>query len=505
MDMDALAQSPAPFAVFCPKGALALSESGFAMAFDPKAAPGLLQRLARFDATEWRENIENDFKRELAGFDPALTANPEPLLDALGPEQAKAFLSLLDPETFAASGCNFAFYNFLHSPDPFRRKARLQALQALPALAYEFAKGDSQTDRIRRRIDAGKSLWDAVLEIHPGSAAALRRIAAAGPDAQAWREDLPNLLSVLELMPPEKIPSGPEEWGAMRGAWIGLGIGRERSAWKAQAKTAWFRSFAYAGWTRSFEEVQSAEGGFNALADCFDFIEEAADALLRFYPPAQSLSWNALCELSERAKAHIAQSLSPRKMLAASLRWHAETYRRAGLDAEGSTLAGSHSWPALLPGAIELPGGASARFLTARSELAQEGQAMQHCASGYWAKCFAGKSHIAALRGPAGERSTIEFAAAPDGSRSCHIVQHRALRNAEPCPALKACEAPLLRMALLHADFKALAQHGAKAEKVLAALGPSRRGADPGRAMLARDIYGAARMAAAARAAGLAS
>ena len=502
--MDAIAPSPAAAAFFCAKGALALSGSGFAMAFDPKAAQGLCQRLASFDATEWREGIERDYRRELAGFDPALTANPEPLLDELGPEQSGAFLSLLDHETFAASGCNFAFYNFLHSPDPFRRRARLQALQALPALAYEFAKGDAQTDRIRRRIDSGKSLWDAVLEIHPGSAAALRKIAAAGSDAGAWREDLPALLDALSLMPPEKIPSGPEQWGAMRGAWIALDIRRERCAWKAQAKTAWFRAFAYDGWIRPFEACLSAEGGFNALADCFDFIEETAEALLLFYPPAQNLSWNELCECSERAKAFIAQSLRPAKMLAASSRWHAETYRLAGLGADGAALAASHSWPALLPGDIALPGGARARFLTSRAQLSEEGLAMQHCAAGYWPKCFAGKSHIASLLGPGGERSTIEFAAASGGGRSCHIVQHRAMRNAEPARALKASEAPLLRMALLHADFKALARHGANAEKILAALGPQRRHADPARAKLASDIYGARRLAAAARALGLA-
>jgi hypothetical protein len=451
------------------RGALSLVQSaqGFLLVFRGRSWAQISQQLKTFDAEEWHHAMPKSFRRELEGLDLEQLRDATELLTVLAPDaQACLDRTLLD-----VSGSNLEFYNLLHSTTPFRVRARLQALTVLPMLRWEFLGMDDNTDRVRRRIDAGKSVWDAFLEIHPGKAAILRRIAAAEAAPEAWRGNLARLLAILDPLPPEKVPVTELDWNAFHSIYLGLAFEDERNEERQAVKMRWLEEAARMGWQKAYAKLAAIEGGLDALADVFDFLDEIGSA--GDWLDAQTgkeIPWENWRIESRKRWLRAPESLGMFRLLEASVRWHRVLWTEAGLPEDSDTRR--TAWPYLLAQPLALGDGIMAVSLGNAGELADEGRRMQHCVGSYWRHCFLGGSHIVSLRDHRGDSlSTLEIRLPENGSRNCSIVQHRAYRNQTPPRHLLALEGRLCAEVMQRADFKGLAKWRQGAEKIDASFG----------------------------------
>lgn len=446
---------------------LVQSAQGFLLVFRGLEWPRIVRQLDTFDAEEWHHTMPKSFHRELAGLDLERLRDAADLLSALVP----AALARLDRTLLDMAGGNLDFYNLLHSTTPFRVRARMQALTVLPMLKWEFLGMNDNTDRVRRRIDAGKSVWDAFLDIHPGKAVILRRIATADSGPQAWRGDLARLLAILDPLPPEKVPGTELDWNAFHSIYLGLAIDGEHRSERLAVKQRWLAEAARIGWQNTYTRLTAADGGLDALADVFDLLDEIGhagdwlDARTGSNPP-----WEIWREESRCRWLRAPEALGMFRLLDASARWHRALWAEAGLPDDAD--ARRTVWPRLLPQALELATGVFAVTLGNAAELAEEGRRMRHCVGGYWRRCFAGENHIVSLRTPDGESlSTLEIRLPEDGGRNCAIVQHRARHNRTPEERLLALEGRLRAEVIQRADFKSLAEWRRGAAKLDAGFG----------------------------------
>ena len=117
------------------------------------------------------------------------------------------------------------------------------------------------------------------------------------------------------------------------------------------------------------------------------------------------------------------------KMAEISNRWYKE-YNK--IQAEIVKETDKRSWPALFS-PLKL-GVFSAVPLISAVELAEEGEAMDHCVDNYVTRCITGETHIISLRYPDGSRaSTVELGIETEGeTTTVYIRQNQTYENAEP-------------------------------------------------------------------------
>jgi len=449
--------------VQCGNETLVRSAQGFLLVFRDRKWPEIVQQLRSFDAEEWHLAILNSYHRELEGLDIERLRNAADLLSSL-PSEAHG---RLDQNLLDMAGSNLDFYNLLHSTTPFRVRARVQALTVLPMLKWELLSMDDNIDRVRRRIDAGKSVWDAFLEIYPGKVAILKRIANAAVGPAAWRGNLAGLLAILDPLPPEKVPVTELDWNAFHSIYLGLGLEGERNEERMEVKMRWLEEAARIGWQKAYARLAAIEGGIDALADTFDFLDELGSAgdWLDARADKTKVEWAVWREESRARWLRAPEALGMFRIVEASVRWHRTLWAEAGLPEDTDT--SRTAWLPLLPQRVTLDDGIEAVSLCNAAELAEEGRRMQHCVGSYWRHCFLGESHIVSLRNPNGvSLSTIEICLSGNGARQCHIVQHRAERNQTPARALLATESRLCAQVIQLADFKALNKWRQSAAKI---------------------------------------
>jgi len=265
---------------------LVLSPQGFLLIFRDRTPEALARQLRYFDTAEWREPAEMAqlFPIELEGMVERERMREAANLFALCSSEAMAHLN---HEILNLSSSNVEFYNYIHSTDPFRVKARIQALTVLPMLKWEFVSFNKVSDRVRRRIDAGKSVWDAYLEFHPGKVSILRRLAITQASPAPWRGNLEGLLAVLDPVPPEKVPCNDEEWNSFHSIYIGMNnlnarygfhISNYRHELHESIRRRWMAESSRMGWTNAYQKFAAIEGGTDAIRDAFDFLDAIGNA-----------------------------------------------------------------------------------------------------------------------------------------------------------------------------------------------------------------------------------
>ena len=262
---------------------LILSSEGFLLIFRDRTPEMLARQLRDFDTAEWRDQVEMDqlFPIELEGMVERERMRDAGDLFALCSSEAMA---LLNQNILNISASNVEFYNYIHSTNPFRVKARIQALTVLPMLKWEFVSFNKVSDRVRRRIDAGQSVWDAYLEFHSGKVSILRRLALTQASPAPWRGNLEGLLAELDPVAPEKVPCNDEEWNAFHSLCLGLGMnamaeaGYGRQELHQSIKQRWMVDSSRMGWANAFQKFAAIEGGTDAIRDAFDFLDEIGNA-----------------------------------------------------------------------------------------------------------------------------------------------------------------------------------------------------------------------------------
>ena len=451
---------------------LVKSPQGFLLIFRERSLEALGRQLRYFDVDEWRPGLEQEktFEQELEGLVPA-----ERLRDAhdiLAACPAGAW-SCLNQDVLDITGPNLEFYNLMHSSNPFHVRARIQALTVLPMLKWEFCGMNKEADRVRRRIDEGKSVWDSFLEIHPGKASVLRRIAATKSSPEAWRGNLAGLLAMLEPLPPEKIPASDEEWNAFHSVFLALGLDRplhgqrENHEDRLQLKQRWLTECARSGWQKSYERFAALEGGVGALSDAFDFLDELCDAgnYLAARSGEELQAGDAFGKRVRERWQRAPNKFGMFRIVEFSVRWHRLAFTEAGFS--GSADTRRSTWPCLLSQPVQLVPGIFAVPLGNAEALAEEGRRMEHCVGGYWRHCFLGNSHIISLRDAAGRSlSTLELSVNQKEARRCEIVQHKAPKNRTPATELRALEGRLKVLIHEQTDFGALARWRENAAKL---------------------------------------
>ena len=448
------------------------SPQGFLLIFRERSPEALARQLRYFDVDEWRPGLELEktFERELEGLAPAERLRDSHDILAACPEGA---LSCLNQDVFNITGPNLEFYNLMHSTNPFHVRARIQALTVLPMLKWEFCGMNKEADRVRRRIDEGKSVWDSFLEIHPGKASVLRRIASTKSSPEAWRGNLAGLLALLEPLPPEKIPGSDEEWNAFHSVFVALGLDRPSHSQRdnhedrLQLKQRWLLECARMGWQKAYERFAALDGGVGALSDAFDFLDEVCDA--GNHLAAQSgEDLQSAVDFGKRIRdrwMRAPNKFGMFRIVEFSVRWHRLAFTEAGFSGNADTRRST--WPCLLSQPVQMAPGIFAVPLGNADSLAEEGRRMQHCVGSYWRNCFLGNSHIISLRDAEGKSlSTLELSVNQKESHRCEIVQHRAPKNKTPATELRALEGGLKALINKQADFGALSRWRKNATKL---------------------------------------
>jgi hypothetical protein len=315
------------------------------------------------------------------------------------------------------------------------------------------------------------------LEIHPGKASVLRRIASTKSSPEAWRGNLSGLLALLEPLPPEKIPASDEEWNAFHSIFVALGLDRpshgqrENHEDRLQLKHRWMVECARMGWKKAYERFAALDGGLGALSDAFDFLDEVHDAgNYLAVRSGENLQSADDCGKKFRERwLRAPNKFGMFRIIEYSVRWHRSAFTEAGFS--GCVDANRSTWPCLLSQPVQLAPGLFAVPLGNTDALAEEGRRMQHCVGSYWRNCFLGHSHIISLRDAAGNPlSTIELSVNQKGPHRCEIVQHRAPKNKTPATELRALEGRLKTLINQQTDFVALSRWREKAAKLEALL-----------------------------------
>lgn len=451
------------------------SPQGFLLIFRDRTPEMLGRQLRYFDTDEWREPVEMAqlFPIELEGMVERERMHEAADLFALCSSESMA---LLNQDILNLSASNVEFYNYIHSTDPFRVKARIQALTVLPMLKWEFTCFNKVSDRVRRRIDAGKSVWDAYLEFHPGKVSILRRLATTQASPAPWRGNLEGLLAVLDPLAPEKVPCNDDEWNAFHSIYIGMNDLHDRFDFHLSAvrrklhesiKRQWMAESSRIGWTNAFQKFAAIEGGTDAIRDTFDFLDaigNAGDFLARRSGEKINSTEEHQKKSSERWL-RATQTFGMFRIVEWSARWHRMMWDYEGLsDRRDEQL---YQWPLLLPERVQLSSSVQAVSLGTPHALAEEGYRMQHCVGGYAIRCFLGESHIISLR-DSDERSlsTLEIRLDKYNARIIKVIQHKGYKNRSPERYLILLEANLLSAILKNADFKALAARQKKAARI---------------------------------------
>jgi hypothetical protein len=450
------------------------SPQGFLLIFRDRTPDDLARQLRYFDLDEWREpsDMALFFPIELEGLVESKRLRDASDLFALCSSET---LALLNQDILNFSASNVEFYNYIHSTDPFRVKARIQALTVLPMLKWEFFSFNKVSDRVRRRIDAGESVWDAYLEFHPGKASILRRLSTTQASPAPWRGNLEGLLAALDPVAPEKVPCNDEEWNAFDSICLGMKMNGMENGYTYRrplhqtVKRRWVAESSRMGWINAYQKFAAIDGGVDAIGDAFDFLDAIANAGNYM---AQQSGVKFFCNEEYQKKSSerwlkATQTFGMFRIVEWSARWHRmlldDTVHSDQNDEQ------LQSWPCLLPERVQLDSSVSAVSLGNSQALALEGKIMQHCVGGYSSYCFFGRTHIISLR-DSNDRSlsTLEITTDEYNERCFQIVQHKGYRNCSPDRSLISLETNLLSAILRNADFKALAESRKKASKIYA-------------------------------------
>ena len=419
---------------------LILSSKGFLIAYKNCNVDIIIKQLKNFDAEDWHEKVQENYFCELDGLDQNLMHDAAHLIAEINHELS----SIVNFELLNLACGNLYLYNRVFSSNAFKLKARLQAIKVIPLLLYEFGWISPIIDRVLRRIDTGESVWSSYLSFFPGKVVTLKRISASKEITPFWNGLLPELMEILEYIPPEKIPYSAFEWQAFDSLCFGLNLLFENEQHKRNVKKKWLAKLAMIGWNKSYTKFMTFNAGLSALGDTFDFLDELAKAsnwMQEYLNISQNsnITQNNLI-LWNRAPDNLGIS----RLVKASIRWHQLLNQQQSNTF--SNLKSNVSWSALFSKPIILNPDVHALCICRQEDLISESMTMLHCVSTYVIKCFLGQSHIISLRNKDNKcLSTIEIIQSTCTKNDWQIVQHKILNNKSPPQELSDLEDLLIK------------------------------------------------------------
>lgn len=343
-----------------------------------------------------------------------------------------AFCAELDPDILAVAQeedeeTPAAYNHYSHSHARLRRN-RLQAAEAHP----RFAGALRRDWRLRRTVDAGTALTPSLAtqyRVREATIKRLRRLDRGCIPAEAFSV----AVKYADCLPPQAIPSSPEDWAVF----LRLTPGLEALVQRAGIAPAKLLQPFRGGWSNGLGDLEERlrspldldailemmhcayqYGVLPAVAATLE--EQGCSVSLLETPPASFFPlWFGRYGLARLAE--ITQ------------RWQ-EAHGQFSLERlSGSRMAGSGVplvWPSHLEsGATH--GGLRVVELTSRAALELEGRRLEHCVASYAIKCLLAESAIFSVRDAFGQPLSTFEVRVPAASEP-ELLQHHARANEPP-------------------------------------------------------------------------
>jgi len=361
------------------------------------------------------------------------------LFTVLDPEVRKACLRM--PEA------TYETYEWFCASDDVTRERRLQASAAYPLLTPMLKS-------FRLVIDQGEPLAPALAAKFGVSQSVIRRLVGVnwqkvGDEFRSFRQwdTAAPILQMADALGPQAFPSSRKEWDEV--AHMGRSVSqmlafplppellpavRKREQFARLMKQGLKDAVSdTANMLRNAVEGRwvSKVGGYEDFLDILAH-DEADEGngpfsdLHRLNPEVSRRTFDRLI-----AAITCGEHGSVKRLDAFNDAWHRGAPRRLASVKRLYRLSGNletNTWLPMTPEPYEHKGG-TLTWLVNEDELAVEGEEMRHCVGGYTEHCYIGKSHIAAVRGAKGGRSTVEFWI--DNGKVV-LVQNQGRGNVEP-------------------------------------------------------------------------
>lgn len=360
---------------------------------------------------------------------------------ALG-EGLRRFHAALDPEALACAGHallkndeGIRHYDYFIHANPNVQRNRRQAVRVYP-WAVEMVipiSDDYGIYRLRQNIDAGNPLIPLIAEYYGVTRRVLRYMVGKNYAliGAVWRGNLKVLLTLLDLLKPERYPRGADDWRHFN-RWV-------KPLYRFADLGSGVAPATLAGWLEELlrEGYAAISSRFAAQDITLGDIEAVPDlqrALLHW-----ALAVNPGVGEAQVHKAMASYGIL--RLAALSQRWHAALARWMERDAPSATDENHEAMPAW-PTFIDQPwpcGELRVVPLANLLLLKDEGQRMQHCVGTYASQCLFLGAHIFSIRDAGGiALSTAELRPRNEnGIWRVHEVQHRAHANGEPSSACR--------------------------------------------------------------------
>lgn len=353
------------------------------------------------------------------------------------------FIFRLNPEAVAQAraidGLRPSSYSYLNSVSTEHQRNRAQAMTVFPLLQPVLMT--PQFDAVRKAIDEGRSLTDALAKHHEASKAMIRALRGVTPEDLGQRMgQLATVVKLLREIPPNWWPRDRATWRQFSNA--ATTIARvSRHPVTTAANQLWLRRCAQ----NSYHIQERTPEDLVRLGQEIDeFMDALRRALYWVLPDPRNASSHAPrmrpIEIAAQFKAGIGLD-----KLSLVVRRFGDAYRRAVTEfAEEAELWRGVRWPSIGDGPCEY-GDLLIHPLGTPRDLKDEGSRMGNCVASYVENCMKGKSQIWSVRLRDGSHlSTLEtrIRSYPNGRKVLEVEQHKGVRNgAPPAVASKAAYA----------------------------------------------------------------
>jgi len=341
-------------------------------------------------------------------------------------------------KTLTVSGYNTYLRGTAHA-----QRNRIQAAETVPLLGYLLCEKNPPCAHLRRMVDDGQPLWAALSDTInvPEETVRWLRGKTADDIGDAWLDRIPELLTSLSHLAPEKRPRTRDEWTA----YTDFALALEQVHFRGR-QLCWLQDLARIGWISARQKFEAMRAVPSDLNDINDLLHELFNAVGKELLPEAAVQLRyegmSLSEWGRMEKAIEKQFLdiSIVKQIRTSLRWHQLLLLPPDTEDTAVNTAENYQdfkrldcWPAPIDQALDV-GELTAHFLTTPAQLENEGQRMSHCVGTYSYACLFDGSNIVSFRQRDGRSvSTAELRLVSHGNRlGFEVRQHRARRDAVP-------------------------------------------------------------------------
>jgi hypothetical protein len=368
------------------------------------------------------------------------------------------FKAELDEDAFRCAhtrkGISLIRYNWLVSDSRDIKRNRRDLLRTFPLVAPILC-GEVEDIPHRARllcdaVDSGQPFVQRAAELYHVSKSVLRSI--AGKDSNVvgdcWAAQLPALLRLLSVIPPEKRPAREADWRNFNAACTAITELLKRPL-MTELSMSMLSAFARAGFRVDTDELLNGENldeWVSAIDEFFAALRAAFafEASKQYAASQQSVSANQLMD-------GLIAASSLKSVHDMALRWRVARQRIYAAQVQAEKQHES-AWTPILPGVFQANGFYIVELTTAEA-LKDEGSRMRNCVGDYGAACKEGRSRVFSVRsedGSAASTFELRLSRGRAGAIRPMLVQHKGFHNAR---APRACsEALSLFLAALRSE-----------------------------------------------------